>query len=40
VVGATLEIDMEVLPGTLRRKLDPSVGLALQHTYEQKSRPR
>lgn len=34
VVGATLEIDVEVLPGTVRRKLDPSVGLALQHTYD------
>lgn len=34
VVGATLEIDLEVLPGTLRRKLDPMIGLALQHSYE------
>jgi hypothetical protein len=34
VVGATLEIDVEVLPGTLRRKLDPRVGLPLQHSYE------
>ncbi len=34
VVGATLEIDLEVLPGTLRRKLDQRVGLPLQHSYE------
>ena len=34
VVGATLEIDLEVLPGTLRRQLDPEVGLRLQHSYE------
>lgn len=34
IVGATLEIDLEVLPGKLRRKLDPQIGLALQHSYE------
>ena len=34
VVGATLEIDLEVFPGTLRRKLDPAVGLPLQHSLE------
>jgi predicted DNA-binding protein with PD1-like motif len=34
VVGATLEIDLEVLPGTLQRKLDPRIGLPLQHSYE------
>jgi predicted DNA-binding protein with PD1-like motif len=34
VAGATLEVDLEVLPGTLRRKLDTRVGLNLQHTYE------
>jgi predicted DNA-binding protein with PD1-like motif len=34
VVGATLEIDLEVLPGTLRRRPDPSVNLPLQHGYE------
>ena len=34
VVGATLEIDLEILPGTLSRKLDPAVGLPLQHSYE------
>jgi predicted DNA-binding protein with PD1-like motif len=34
VAGATLEIDLEVLPGTLRRKLDPRVGLQLPHTFE------
>jgi len=35
IAGATLEIDLEVLPGTVRRKLDPAVGLFLQHSYEQ-----
>jgi predicted DNA-binding protein with PD1-like motif len=34
IVGATVEIDLEVLPGTLRRKLDPRVGLPLPHSYE------
>jgi len=34
VVGATLELDVEALPGTLRRKLDPAVGLPLQQSYE------
>jgi len=34
IVGATLELDVEVLPGTLRRKLEPAVGLPLQHSYE------
>ncbi|MFQ5669991.1 MAG: PPC domain-containing DNA-binding protein [Acidobacteriota bacterium] len=34
VVGATLEIDLEVLPGALHRKLDPAVRLPLQHAYE------
>ena len=33
VVGATLEIDLEVLPGIVRRKLDSRVGLPLQHSY-------
>ena len=34
VVSATLELDLEVFPGTLRRQLDPAVGLPLQHSYE------
>lgn len=34
VAGATLEIDLEVLPGTLRRKLDPRVGLHVLDSYE------
>ena len=34
VVGATLELDLEILPGTLRRKLDPAFDLPLQHAYE------
>jgi predicted DNA-binding protein with PD1-like motif len=34
VVGATLEIDLEVLPGSLNRKLDLTVGLRLQDSYE------
>jgi len=34
VVGATLEIDLEVLPGSLYRKLDPTVGLHLQDSFE------
>ena len=34
VVGATLEIDVEVFPGTIRRKLDSAVGLPLFHSYE------
>lgn len=34
VVGATLELDLEVFPGALRRQLDPAVGLPLQHSYE------
>lgn len=33
-VGATLEIDLEVLPGTLWRQFDQRVGLHLQHTFE------
>lgn len=33
VVGATLEIDLEILPGALHRKLDPGVGLPLQDSY-------
>ncbi len=34
VVGATLEIDLEVLPGILHRKLDLTVGLHLQDSHE------
>ncbi len=34
VVGATLEVDLEVLPATVRRKLDPRVGLPLQRSLE------
>ncbi len=34
IVGATLEIDLEVFSGTLRRKLDPETKLPLQHAYE------
>jgi predicted DNA-binding protein with PD1-like motif len=34
VVGATLELDLEVFPGTLRRKLDPAFDLPLQHAHE------
>ncbi|MFQ5680287.1 MAG: PPC domain-containing DNA-binding protein [Gemmatimonadota bacterium] len=37
VVGATLEVDLEVLPGTLRRELDPAVGLPLPHSYARRS---
>ncbi len=36
VVGATLEIDLEVLPGTLSRQLDRAVGLRLQSSYDQR----
>jgi hypothetical protein len=34
VAGATLEVDLEALPGTVRRRLDPGVGLHLQHAYD------
>jgi len=34
VSAATLEIDLEVLPGTLRRKLHPKISLPLLHAYE------
>jgi predicted DNA-binding protein with PD1-like motif len=34
LVGATLELDLEVLPGTLRRRMDPAFDLPLQHAYE------
>jgi len=34
VTAATLEIDLEVLPGTLRRKLDPEITLPLLHSHE------
>jgi predicted DNA-binding protein with PD1-like motif len=34
VVGATLEVDLEIVPGTLHRKLDPAFDLPLQHAYE------
>ena len=34
VVGATLELDLEILPGTLHRKLDPAFDLPLQRAYE------
>ncbi|MFQ5817093.1 MAG: PPC domain-containing DNA-binding protein [Terriglobia bacterium] len=34
VTGATLEIDLEVLPGTLRRKRDPKSTLPLLHSHE------
>ena len=34
VSAATLEIDLEVLPGTLRRKLDPEITLPLLHAHE------
>jgi predicted DNA-binding protein with PD1-like motif len=34
VVGATLEIDLEVLPGAVHRKMDSRVGLPLQHSVE------
>lgn len=33
-VGATLEIDLDVHPGTLRRSLDPEIGLPLQSAHE------
>ncbi len=32
-VGATLELDVEVFPGTLQRKLDDAIGLNLQDCY-------
>jgi predicted DNA-binding protein with PD1-like motif len=34
VAGATLEVDLEVFPGTLHRELDPRVGLHIQNSYE------
>jgi predicted DNA-binding protein with PD1-like motif len=34
VVGVTLELDLEVFPGTLHRKPDPAFDLPLQRTYE------
>jgi len=34
VVGATMEIDMEILPGRLRRELDPEIGLPLLACHE------
>ena len=40
VAGATLEVDLEVLPGSLRRKLDPRVGLHLPHSYESTKKSR
>lgn len=33
-VGATMEIDLEVLPGRLSRKLDPEIGLPLLACHE------
>lgn len=37
VVGVTLELDLEVFPGTLHRKLDAAFDLPLQHAYEDSS---
>lgn len=34
VTGATLEIDVEVLPGTLRRRVDPEITLPLLHSHD------
>lgn len=33
-VGATLEIDLDLFAGTLRRRLDPEIGLPLQCALE------
>lgn len=38
-VGATLEIDLETFPGTLRRSLVPTIGLPLQCEFKQDVTP-
>lgn len=38
-VGATLEIDLEMFPGIVRRSLVPEIGLPLQCGFEQGATP-
>lgn len=33
IVGGTLELDVEVFPGTLQRRFDETIGLNLQESY-------